>query len=227
MPRTSLTRPIPEDQQQQRGWSVTVNGAPVAHVESVVIEHPRFGRLSYGLTAAGHDGWSFHEEGGGGSVIVLFARIEGALHVAVVAQHRPHQGGTVHNAPRGFLDPGEDRRRGAVRELAEEVGLHSEDHEIITLEGEPANPNSTFFETHEPGDGVSFFAVEVSADKLTRDDGGWVFADGVIDDSPEARRSRTAEAISKARFIIWTQAARLGDMFTNAAVARLLAHLEG
>lgn len=224
VPRRSLTQPISDDGQRDRRWRVYVDGAAVERVASVVLDHPRFGTLTYGRTASGHDGWSFHEEAGGGSVIAPYARIEGALHVGVVRQHRPNQGGEVWNVPRGFLEPGEDRRLGAMRELAEEVGLHPQTTDLLPLPGEPGNPNSTFFETWAAGEGVTFFAVEVAVDLLARDDEGWGFAPGVLDSSPEAERSRTAEAIAHARFIPWWEAARLGDLFTGAAVARLLAH---
>ncbi len=225
MPRPSLTQPLPADRRHARDWQLHVDGVAVERVGSLVLDHPRIGTLTYGRTAQGHDGWTFHEEGGGGSVILPHATLDGALHVGLVRQRRPNQGGEVWNAPRGFLDPGEDRRLGAVRELVEEVGLHPEASSVLALPGEPANPNSTFFETWGEGEGVTFFAVAVTADLLSRDHGAWGFTAGALD--PEAERSRTAEAISTARFFPWWEAATMGDLFTNGAVARLLAHLHG
>lgn len=225
MLRKSITRPIPEESQATRNWQVHLNDAPVEHVSSITVEHPRLGVLTYGQTPQGYDGWTFHEEGGGGSVILPYARVDGTNHVGVVLQSRPNQGGNVLNAPRGFLDPGEDRRMGALRELVEEVGLHAAPSSMIALAGDPGNPNSTFFETWAAGDGVTFFAVEISSALLARDGDVWIFKSGALAVTPEVQRSRAAEAISHAQFIPWCEAVRLGDLFTNAATGRLLAQL--
>jgi len=204
---------------------VYVDGRPVDQVASIVIEHPRLGTLTYGETPLGYDSWSFRENGGGGSVILPFIVANDEVFVGVVRQMRPNQGGEVWNLPRGFLDPGEDRALSAARELTEEVGLPVQAADVFPLPGQPGNPNSAFFETWAEGEGVTFFGVKVDAALTVRADDGFRFKSEVLDESPLAQRSRLAEAIGEALFIPWYDAAQLGDLFTNAAVARLLVHL--
>lgn len=202
-----------------------LDGKPFDQVASIVIEHPQLGTLTYGETPLGYDSWSFHEHGGGGSVTLPFIVVEDGLFVGVVRQLRPNQGGEVWNAPRGFLDPGEDRAFGAARELAEEVGLPAATSRVFPLPGQPGNPNSTFFETWAEGEGVTFFGMEVDPALAIRVEGGFCFKPGVLDESEMARRSRLAEAIGEVLFVPWYDAAQMGDLNTNAAVVRLLVHL--
>lgn len=219
----SLTRPLPEG--VRSNWRLAVNGEPVSEVRHVVLDHPAFGTLSYGLTAAGYDGWTFHEPGGGGAVIVPFVRGERGVLVGLIEQSRPHQGGRVLQVPRGFIDPGESHAEAARRELLEEMGIGG-NATLAELPGEPANPNSTFFETAAPGEGVRFFGLEVPRASVVGGPARMTFAAGVVDASRRARRQRLAEQIGVAVFLPWREASRLGDMFTVAGVARLLAALD-
>src|SRR4051812_49300116 len=57
MARTTLLRPIPEEQQSKRGWALTIDGQTVARVQLLTLEHPHFGLLTYGRTEAGYDSW--------------------------------------------------------------------------------------------------------------------------------------------------------------------------
>jgi 8-oxo-dGTP pyrophosphatase MutT (NUDIX family) len=221
----SLIRPIPTDLQPSRRWRVEVDGAAVPRAAHVVVACERFGTLAYGLTPGGYDGWSFHEAGGGGSVILPFVRLGGEVHVGVAQQLRHNQGGVVLNAPRGFVDPRESHVEAACRELAEELGLEADAGRVVPLGGEPANPNSAFFETAGPGEGVHFFGLEVQPDEVERTGTGLGLRPGLIRSDAAARAHRAAESIGASVFIPWYEAARLSDMFTNAAVARLLAHL--
>lgn len=220
----SLTQAIPAQMADARRWRVHLNGELLRDVRHVVIEHPLFGMLSYGLTAGGYDGCSFHERGGGGSVVLPFAVMEGELWVGLVEQIRPHQGGLVLNAPRGYLDPGEEHATGARRELLEEMGLDVPEDALIRLPGAPANPNSAFYETSSPGEGVHFFALRIPPSYLLHRNGERpTLATGLVADDDEARQNRIGEQIGRSVFVPWHEAATLGDMFTNAAVARLLA----
>ena len=216
----TLIRPISD--QSERRWTVTLDGLPVQHVTLLKIEHPRFGTLAYGVTPTGYDGWSFHEVGGGGAVVVPFVILDGDVYVAVVKQVRHNQGGPVWNVPRGFIEPGENHANAARRELVEETGYQRGPMNLEALEGDPANPNSAFFETSNPEEGVKFFALEAPAADVQHAGEEIVFQSRAL--SPDTA-PRYAEMIAEARFIHWTSAARLGDMFTVAAVSRLLAHL--
>ncbi len=216
----TLITDIPEEKQAKRGWKVELNGQTVEQMNRVRISHPKFGELNHGLTPGGWDGWSFHEIGGGGSVTVPFSVINDQLYVGVVEQNRPNQGGNVLNTPRGFLDPGEKHFEAAIREAGEELGVDDNriEERIFRLDGDPMNPNSTFFETAEEGEGVKLFAFSVLESELQNDGDGYIFREDSLKPA-----SKAAEGILKCRMIPWKQAAQLGDMFTVAAVGRLLA----
>lgn len=229
MSRKSLIKPIPPDRQDKRDWRVFVDGKLVEQVSILTMEHPRLGTLTYGATPLGYDSWSFHEHGGGGSVTLPFIVANDVVFVGVVRQLRSNQGGKVWNAPRGFLDPSEERAQGAAREVTEEFGLLGQMALVFPLPGQPGNPNSAFFETWAEGEGVSFFGLKIDAALTEPAENGFRFKPGVLDQSPAGQQERITEMIGEALFIPWFEAARLGDLFTNAAVARLLAllHEEG
>jgi len=216
-------RPISPEHQASRSWRVYVNDEEIAEVASVTITSDRFGTVRYGLTRLGYDGWSFREAGGGGMVVLPYVWHDSELWVGVVRQERPNQSGSVLNAPRGFVDAHETHEQGAARELAEETAITWPADRVIGLEGEPANPNSTFFET-APGRGVHFYGVRVSPDELdTSADVPHIRADLIS--GHRAYAAARDERITGVAFIRWWEAATLADMFTNAAVARLCAFL--
>lgn len=216
-PLTELTIP-----RKNRGWELLIDGN-VVDVRHIMTLSSSFGRLTYGQ-ASGYDTWSFGEPGGGGSVILPFLEWNGCLHVGLVEQLRHNLGGMALNAPRGFLDPGEVHFDAARRELAEEMGLNITTG-IVELPGDPANPNSAFFETPGQELGVRFYGLEVSPALIIERDGHIIFADHVIATDPQSASHRTREQIGKARFIDWRKAATVKCMLTVAGVARLLAHL--
>jgi ADP-ribose pyrophosphatase YjhB (NUDIX family) len=217
----SLITPIPADKQDKRGWSVSLNGAPIPQVTELTISNPKFGVVAYGLTSPGYDGWSFHEIGGGGSVIVPYASIEKQLYIGVLEQARHNQGGKILNVPRGFLDPGESHFEAAKREFTEEVGVNAPVN-VVSLPGEPMNPNSAFFETPEPEEGVKCFSVHFHSAQLEKSETGYRFRDGVVKPNAESKAAKLAEQILGCRFIPYAKALQLGDMFTVAAVGRLI-----
>jgi 8-oxo-dGTP pyrophosphatase MutT (NUDIX family) len=189
----------------------------------LTIECSRFGVLAYGITPAGYDGWSFQEVGGGGSVIIPYLMRGEDLYIGVVRQHRYNQGGEVLNVPRGFLDRGESPHETAIREMSEETGYNADKRKVIDLGGQPANPNSAFFDTSEAGEGVKFFAVEIFEHEIETRDGKLTLRSEWHNRSHLEERLR--EGIAGSYFIHWTEAAQLADMFSNAAVARLQAFL--
>lgn len=223
----SLTNPIPTSN-TDREWKVKLNGKTVSDVTQLTIEHARFGVLTYGMTDADHDGWTFHEVNGGDVVVVFYHLLDerpeqlfSNLMVGLITEIRPNQGGEVMNAPRASV--GKDIPHVvAKRLLAGEAGLEVRMSDIIELPGAPANPNSTFFETWGKGDGATFFAVRTSRDMLEHSSRGWRFDRNKV--NPGAA-TLMAKKIVDTKFLPWQEAAQLGDMFTNAAVARLLAHL--
>ncbi len=225
-PKTVLVD-IPSDKQDKRDWKVEVNGQPVAEVSRVSISNPEFGILEYGNDPAGYDRWGFHGNGGGGSVVVPYSLIEGELHIGVVEQVRVNQGGAVLNVPRGFLHAGESHFRAARREFTEETGHTPQKNDVFRFEGRPMNPNSAFFETIGPDEGVQAFGLRIHQEVLERRlDGGYRFRPGMLETAPASRDAKLAEQILGCRFVKASDALQLGDMFTVAGVGRLLGHLK-
>jgi ADP-ribose pyrophosphatase YjhB (NUDIX family) len=219
----SLIRPIPPERQADRSWNVRIDDREIASVASVVIASDRFGTLTYGLTQAGYDGWSFREAGGG-VVILPYVWHGDELWVGLVRQDRPNQGGLVLNAPRGFVAPHESHAAGAAREFAEETGMRCAADRIAALGGEPANPNSAFFETVRAGQGVHFYAVGLTSDDVEVLPAGLRVRSHLI--SRDAVSAKAwPEQIVDTVLVPWWEAATISDMFTNAAVARLCAFL--
>jgi hypothetical protein len=211
---------INEAAQAKRGWTLELNGEKVETVSSLKLINTRFGILEYGLTPQGYDVWSFHENGGGGSVILPYSKIGNEIFIGVVEQFRQNQGARkVLNAPRGFLAAGENHFGTAVSELEQEAGIRSV--ELSLLEGSPMNSNSAFFVTNE-GEGVRFYSFEVKEDELIHDSGlnTYIFNPNVL-----VPISKGGELVFGCRFIPWKAAVELGDMFTVAGVGRLLAAL--
>jgi 8-oxo-dGTP pyrophosphatase MutT (NUDIX family) len=222
----SLIVPIPSDKQEKRGWTVKLDGETIRNVGSLQISNPNFGVVTYGLTPPGYDGWSFKEIGGGGSVIVPYAQIDKQLYIGVVEQARHNQGGKVLNVPRGFLDPGESHFQAANREVVEETGYDPGDKKTVELVGDPMNPNSAFFETPEKNEGVKCYALQIQSRELEEREGMYVFRSGILRSNASSKSARLAEQILGTRFIPYQQAVRLGDMFTVAAVGRLIGQLD-
>ena len=213
----TLLEPIPEG--MTRGWSLFVDGTPVPSLSMFELRHSRYGSLFYGKSPSGnYDQWSFHEAGGGGSVTVPFALVEGSLYIGTVRQPRPLQDrlNSILNVPRGFLDPGETHFQAAERESVEELGIKA----TFQLPGDPGNPNSTFFETWGEGEGIRFFGLEVNQNILVVENDEYLLNPQMI--TPV---SKSAEGIMGARFISWQKAAMLGDLFTRGGVATLIGHL--
>ena len=212
----------PIDDQRTRSWRLRVNGEVVPTVERLELEDPRFGCLTYGRTPAGYDGWSFRVSHGGGVVIAPFAIVNGVLYVGVVEQLRHNQGGMVQNVPRGFCEPRESYLQAAARELFEETGNRDGATICFPMQGEPVNQDSASFDTSGDSEGVRFFAARITPDQLEPADVGLRIRGSENEPISAAARE---EQIASLRFIPWTEATHLGDMFTLAAVARLLAYL--
>jgi 8-oxo-dGTP pyrophosphatase MutT (NUDIX family) len=208
-----------------RGWTLLLDGKPVADVSSLVLFNPRFGSLFYGKSPSGnYDQWSFHEVGGGGAVNMPYSIIEGNLYVGVVEQNRPLQDKVqpILNVPRGFMDPEETHFETAVREVEEEAGVQGAKRKTTLLPGVSGNPNNAFFETWGDGEGVAFYCLEIVLDELKKSDEDDYY---VLNEKVVTPVSKAAEGIMGSRFIPWTEAAKLGDMMTLSALSRLLVYL--
>ncbi|MDO8241185.1 MAG: NUDIX hydrolase [Candidatus Moranbacteria bacterium] len=178
------------------------------------------GELSVWRTLDGKVFWSFKEEGGGGSIIVPYAFIDQQFYVGMLLQHRPNQDGWTLNIPRGGKRKGETHMQAAERELAEELGISSSS--LTILDGDPMNPNSTHFKT-SGDDGVQVFACEL--------DSNLIIFDGIlglykIDPFIVCRnKSMDDEGVEDCYLLPWKIATKVGDMFSLAAISRLLAKI--
>jgi len=226
-PSSSISE-IPDDKKESRDWTILLDRVEFVDLAIIQIVNPRVGVVTYGMTPDGHDGWNFHEVGGGGSVIVPYAVWKKELFIGVIKQDRPNQGGNVLQLPRGLLDAGEDHFDAALRELSEEIGNKFSQKEIMLLGGDPCNPNSTFFVTTPPDEGVRFYAIQFRSNELMplMEGEGYTLQPGLLKESATTQATEFAERILGCQFIPWPKAAQLGDMFTVAGVGRLLAHLK-
>jgi ADP-ribose pyrophosphatase YjhB (NUDIX family) len=216
--------------QAKRGWKLEINGKEFEEpIENARLFNSRMGvELKYGQRPEGYDGFVLTEPGGGGAVTIPYYVHEGNIYIGVVEEARPTctDGATemVMNVPRGFLTPGETHFETAKRALAEEAGYEPLEKRIVQLNGEPQNPNSTYFVTGKDK-GVRMYGVqvhdfEVSMAKSSDDPSEREFQ---FDKEIIKPTSRMGERIGKSKFIHWKKAASQIDMFTAAGVARILA----
>jgi hypothetical protein len=213
--RDGLIRRIPAD--LRHDWSVTLNGKPVVAFEFVAV-HGQLGALSWGLRGEGTVGWIWEETGGRGVGIVPYAVINQHLMIGIIQQERSTMpGGIAWNIPRGFLDPGLTHLEGAKSETKDELGFEQLTDDLKELPGEPANSNSTFFDTRA-GNGFRYYGLHIPRSLLDCSQESPVFLPGI-----STPRSVVAERILQSRFVHWRDASRVADNFTNAGVARLIA----
>lgn len=217
--------PISEVDQAKRGWKVRVNGLLQEPIGSVQLTQEKMGiNVEYGMTPAGFDGLAMEEAGGGGSVMVPFVEIDREIFIGLVEEKRPYAGGIVLNIPRGFLTPGETHFETARRELLEETGYEPAEKRVAPLMGELMNPNSTFFVTDTIDKGVKPYKIAIDRREVklvvvseTPTDRIYEFDQSVLKPA-----SKMGERVMKARFYHWTRATQLKDMFTVAAVGRIV-----
>lgn len=209
--------------EQKRGWKVVVeflDGTSRDDVAAVEMTNPRIGQVVYGWNPAGYDQFMVLENGGGGSVTVPYALIDGQLYVGGVFQNRPNMGGVKLCAIGGFLKSDESHFVAAGREASEEVGFT--EPATLLLTGEPGCWNRALSVTNETDEGTHFYGLGLDPKCLAPAEEGTY----AIDPQILKPVSKSAESIVKARLVHWKIAARVADQFLNAAVARLIAYLD-
>ncbi len=210
---SELIQPIPTE--MKNPWVVAIDGNPV-QAREIRISNPQFGTLSFGQRPEGTIGWIWKEVGGGGVGIVPYVVQNARLFIGMINQERPCQGGMVWNIPRGFLDPKLTHFETAVGESEEELGINVGER-LAPLLGLPANSNSTFFDTTDPGAGFNYYFFKVLPEEVEGDP-------PVFRKSLFRPKSIIAERIVSSRFFPWFEAATVADQFSNVGVARLIAH---
>lgn len=227
---SNLIKPITKE--TKHDWTIEVDGQSV-DAKHVVFDNPKFGKLSFGQRPEGTVGWMWHEASGGDQGVVPFSVINNLLYIGLIQEERPTiPGRFTWNIPRGFINPGETHLESAKRKLKEEVGDLGK-FELKELTRIPANPNSTFFDTSQSGEGFRFFSVEIPPGILVRKDGGFIipmfgggtarflcfeFRDGSIRPA-----TKIGEKIGKCLFVDWRLAALVPDTFTGMGTLKLLA----
>jgi 8-oxo-dGTP pyrophosphatase MutT (NUDIX family) len=134
-------------------------------------------------------------------------------------------------APRGFMDPGDegDHLKTAERETREETGLEALKDRFVRL-GSGKNPNTTFFDTSQEGEGVTFYGLQVMPDELEEiipSDGGSSHYAFRADIRQEATGDKVAERILGSRFITLQEAVTSPDLMTAAGAGLLTSYMIG
>jgi len=227
---------LDEKSQKRRDWRVVVNDKEFTEpISKLEIINDDMGRgMTYGWRPEGFDGVMLHEPGGGGAVTIPWLRGTDAddkpqIFVGLVEEYRGPIGGTILNAPRGFMDPDSDHLRTAREENREEIG-HEGGDQLEQL-GVPVNPNSDAFDTSgvandgQP-EGTRIYSFEVSPEEVNR----VVTHDGQVTyrfTSSVRKRSgsKSHELIFGVLFVPITEASKSPDVFTRAAAGDLLISL--
>jgi|GEM_PF-4408902 hypothetical protein len=166
-------------------WDVFIDGIPIRHPfyrvdivlrkgegDGEIYRHGQLGLM--GSEGNEYEAFAYYEAGGGGTVVMPYARIDGRLYVGVVVQHRQLMGQEpVMTAAGGYRAPTDASAQVCgERELREEVTNQTD---VILrsymLPGEPVNPNRAVFITAREGEGVHYFAAEINPTFLRKGEG--------------------------------------------------------
>lgn len=228
---------IHEDMQARRGWELKVtdasgNSQVIENIGKATLSHAKMGlELEYGLHPGGYDVWKFKEPNGGGAIAVPYAVIDSKLYVGLVDQKRPAVGGVISELPRGFSEPNEDHLKTVQREMGEETGLTAVMKRFYMV-GKEKNPNTAFFDTSRPGEGLRFYSMQVQPEEELEkayDELGeyYRFNQALLEEAREMD-DKGAERILTSRFVTLQDAVQDSpDLMTSAGVGLLVAHLVG
>jgi ADP-ribose pyrophosphatase YjhB (NUDIX family) len=206
-PLPTLTLPLPSD--HPRTWRVTLNDQDITPQTNLIqFDHPLLGTLTFGLRPDGHDGWTYHETGGGGAIMTPYCFIDHELFIGVIEEKKNLQSlhAKIKTLPGGFKDPGESHHMAVRRETLEETGFDPQKHQLVQLGGSGGNPNNGFFETWDKNEGVFFFSLELQPEELNL--------------------TTRPPTLHQLKFYPFARVAKVGDMFTLSALARLIPYLQ-
>ncbi len=158
---TLLVEPMLEDYPAgvTPGWTHTNDGHHIV-VNSV------FGQLEVGMVPSkSWDQWLFHENGGGGSLVIGYAEIDGKLNVMMLKANRFNLKGDQDDweLPGGFVDDGETKLNTAIRETIEETDQLVNPH---PFQGRGYVGNRAFFQLQGEDEGTSVFPFELTPEQI-------------------------------------------------------------
>lgn len=141
------------------GWKHRNNGHHI-------VVNGTFGQLEVGMVPGkSWDQWLFHENGGGGSLVVGYSQQGGQLEVMMLKANRFNLVGDSDDweLPGGFVDNGETKLNTAIRETIEETD-QLVNPEPVTGRGYVGN--RAFFQLAGEHEGTSVFAFELTDDQV-------------------------------------------------------------
>lgn len=133
-----------------------------------VFVNPRFGQLEIGtVPGKSWDQWLFHENNGGGSLVIGFTLRSIQLSVMMLRANRFNLVGENddYELPGGFVDNGETKLVTAVRELLEETDTLA-NSSLKPVSGRGYVGNRAFFQLNGEDEGTSVFAFELSPEQV-------------------------------------------------------------
>lgn len=192
---TLLIEPMLDDYQAGTtpGWTHRNEGHHI-------VVNSRFGQLEVGMVpGAGYDQWLFHENSGGGSLIIGHAEIEGETMVMMLLANRFNLKSDQDDweLPGGFVDDGETKLTTAIREGLEETDQLANPEPIP---GRGYVGNRAFFQLNGEHEGTSVFAFELTPEQVA-----------AINNSPKLKLMSLKDAVNTTR-----------DGLTGLALARFM-----
>lgn len=142
------------------GWTVTNEG-------HIIVENPSFGRLEIGMVPGkSWDQWIFHENRGGGALVIGFTEDNEDLSIMMLKANRFNLNGDQDDweLPGGFVDDDDATKLvTGIRETIEETDQLANPRPV---EGRGFVGNRAFFWLDSEDEGTSVFAFELTPDQL-------------------------------------------------------------